>query len=220
MGAWTPNGHMATALDNWGNKSNPPPVTPPVWTLTSENASWGLCKPVKTVIATTDLWPQEMFTFLEMLVSESSFGAYVCHTWCRRPVGLHRHRRVLWWITALLKVRNWEKECGSFFTPTLLSDYNDSFLLSLEIPSNFTVGRWRSYDVRSSATVSGLHMSVVARPDGVQCSPSFRPSHRWILSAAEETAASFSCSGHSCRAVLVGCDRFEMSRYSDGWPLA
>ena len=42
------------------------------------------------LIASTDLWPQEMFTFLEMLAlveSESSFGAYVCH---RRPVGLHR----------------------------------------------------------------------------------------------------------------------------------
>ena len=49
---------------------------------------WGLCKPV---IASTDLWPQdlEMFTFLVMLamvVSESSFGAYV------RPWGLHRHQ--------------------------------------------------------------------------------------------------------------------------------
>ena len=53
---------------------------------------WGLCKPV---IASTDLWPQEMFTFLEMLamvVSESSFGAYVCH---RRPAGPHCHRRLL-----------------------------------------------------------------------------------------------------------------------------
>ena len=38
-------------------------------------------------IASTDLWPQGMFTFLEMLAlveSESSFGAYVCH---RRPGG-------------------------------------------------------------------------------------------------------------------------------------
>ena len=38
-------------------------------------------------IASTDLWPQEMFTFSEMLAlveSESSFGAYVCH---RRPGG-------------------------------------------------------------------------------------------------------------------------------------
>ena len=54
---------------------------------------WGLCKPV---IASTDLWPQEMFTFLEILamVSESSLGAYVCH---RRPAGLHQyhHQRLL-----------------------------------------------------------------------------------------------------------------------------
>ena len=38
-------------------------------------------------IASTDLWPQGMFTFSEMLAlvgSESSFGAYVCH---RRPGG-------------------------------------------------------------------------------------------------------------------------------------
>ena len=40
------------------------------------------------LIASTDLWPQEMFTFLEILAlveSESCFGAYVCH---RRPAGL------------------------------------------------------------------------------------------------------------------------------------
>ena len=53
---------------------------------------WGLCKPF---IASTDLWPQnlEMFAFLEMLamvVSESSYGAFVYH---RRSVGLHRHQR-------------------------------------------------------------------------------------------------------------------------------
>ena len=42
------------------------------------------------LIASTDLWPQEMFTSLEILAlveSESSFGAYVCH---RRPAGLYR----------------------------------------------------------------------------------------------------------------------------------
>ena len=40
------------------------------------------------LIASTDLSPQEVFTFSEMLAlvqSESSFGAYVCH---RRPAGL------------------------------------------------------------------------------------------------------------------------------------
>ena len=39
------------------------------------------------MIALTDLLPQEMFTFSEMLAlvkSDSSFGAYVCH---RRPGG-------------------------------------------------------------------------------------------------------------------------------------
>ena len=47
----------------------------------------------KSMVASTDLSPKEMFTFLEMLamvVSESSFGACVCH---RRPVGLHHHQR-------------------------------------------------------------------------------------------------------------------------------
>ena len=45
------------------------------------------CRSTQVKIASTDLWPQEMFTFSEMLAlieSESSFGAYVCH---RRPVG-------------------------------------------------------------------------------------------------------------------------------------
>ena len=40
-----------------------------------------------SLIASTDLWPQEMFTFLEMLatiVSERSFGDFVCR---RRPAG-------------------------------------------------------------------------------------------------------------------------------------
>ena len=40
------------------------------------------CRSTQVKIASTDLWPQEMFTFLEMLAlveSESSFGAYVCH---------------------------------------------------------------------------------------------------------------------------------------------
>ena len=41
-----------------------------------------LTRSTQVKIASTDLWPQEMFTFLEMLAlveSESSFGAYVCH---------------------------------------------------------------------------------------------------------------------------------------------
>ena len=74
----------------------------PAWTLTPEMTPFGTksvklsmlidlltstsrSTPVK--IASTDLWPQEMFTFSKMLAlveSESSFGAYVCH---RRPGG-------------------------------------------------------------------------------------------------------------------------------------
>ena len=45
------------------------------------------CRSTQVEIASTDLWPQGMFTFSEMLElveSESSFGAYVCH---RRPGG-------------------------------------------------------------------------------------------------------------------------------------
>ena len=45
------------------------------------------CRSTQVKIASTDLWPQEMFTFSEMLAlveSESSFGAYVCQ---RRPGG-------------------------------------------------------------------------------------------------------------------------------------
>ena len=45
------------------------------------------CRSTQMKIASTDLWPQGMFTFSEMLAlveSESSFGAYVCH---RRPGG-------------------------------------------------------------------------------------------------------------------------------------
>ena len=45
------------------------------------------CRSTQVKSASTDLWPQEMFTFSEMLAlveSESSFGAYVCQ---RRPGG-------------------------------------------------------------------------------------------------------------------------------------
>ena len=76
----------------------------PAWTLTPEMIPFGTksvtlsmlidlltstmsCRSTQVKIASTDLWPQEMFTFLEMLAlvqSESSFGAYVCH---RRPGG-------------------------------------------------------------------------------------------------------------------------------------
>ena len=44
------------------------------------------CRSTQVKIVSTNLWPQEMFTFSEMLLrwSKSSFGAYVCH---RRPGG-------------------------------------------------------------------------------------------------------------------------------------
>ena len=74
----------------------------PAWTLTPEMIPFGTksvtlsmlidlltstCRSTQVKSASTDLWPQEMFTFSEMLAlveSESSFGAYVCH---RRPGG-------------------------------------------------------------------------------------------------------------------------------------
>ena len=76
----------------------------PAWTLTPEMipfrtksvtlsmlinllTSTMSCRTTQVKIASTDLWPQEIFTFSEMLAlveSESSFGAYVCH---RRPGG-------------------------------------------------------------------------------------------------------------------------------------
>ena len=76
----------------------------PAWTLTPEMIPFGTksvtlsmlidlltcrsriptCRSTQVKIASTNLWPQEMFTFSEMLLrwSKSSFGAYHCH---RRP---------------------------------------------------------------------------------------------------------------------------------------
>ena len=74
------------------------------WTLTKEMIPFGTksvtlrmlidlltsimsCWSTQVKIASTDLWPQEMFTFSEMFAlvdSESSFGAYICH---RKPGG-------------------------------------------------------------------------------------------------------------------------------------
>ena len=76
----------------------------PAWTLTPEMipfrtksvtlsmlidllTSTMSCRSTQVKIASTDLWPQEMFTFSETLAlveSKGSFGAYVCH---RRPGG-------------------------------------------------------------------------------------------------------------------------------------
>ena len=90
----------------------------PAWTLTPEMipfwtksvtlsmlidllTSTMSCRSTQVMIASTDLWPQEMFTFSEMLAlveSESSFGAYVCH---RRPGG--SQRLVILWVLKLLQ---------------------------------------------------------------------------------------------------------------------
>ena len=74
---------------------------PRKWFLLGRNPRRSACRSIYSLvhvdwrrwrsglIASTDLWPQEMFTFLEMLAlvgSESSFDAYVCH---RRHAGRH-----------------------------------------------------------------------------------------------------------------------------------
>ena len=56
------------------------------------------CRSTQVKIASTDLWPQGMFTFFEMLAlgeSESSFGAYVCH---RRPGGSLATSDLVAWV--------------------------------------------------------------------------------------------------------------------------
>ena len=87
----------------------------PAWTLTPEMIPFGAksvtlsmlidlltstmsCRSTQVKIASTDLWPQEMFTFSKMLAlveSESSFGAYVCH---RRPGGSTANRDLVDWV--------------------------------------------------------------------------------------------------------------------------
>ena len=64
------------------------PVCPnlaPAWTVTSEFdcINWPL---------TSDVYFLDMHTCLAMVVSESSFGVYVCLIY-RRPAGLHRNQR-------------------------------------------------------------------------------------------------------------------------------
>ena len=106
------------------------PVCPnraPAWTLTSEMVPFGReireakhvdqrqAKTYTGLITSTDLWPSRDVYFLEMLalvmiiMSESSFGAYICH---RRPAGLHRHQRLLSAASLfLIKITNfdWKK---------------------------------------------------------------------------------------------------------------
>ena len=88
----------------------------PAWTLTrkwfllGQNpwrwACWSIysltCRSMQVKIASTDLWPQEMFTFSEMLAlveSESSVGAYVCH---RRPGGSIATSDLVSWFSWLV----------------------------------------------------------------------------------------------------------------------
>ena len=65
------------------------------------------CRSTQVQIASTDLWPQEVFTFSEMLAlveSESSFGAYVCH---RRP-GAPERLAILWvYMCVYVCVSSW-----------------------------------------------------------------------------------------------------------------
>ena len=66
------------------------------------------CRSTQVKIASTDLWPQGMFTFSEMLAlveSESSFGAYICH---RRPGGsLATSNLVRCMYVMLVTMRGW-----------------------------------------------------------------------------------------------------------------
>ena len=67
------------------------------------------CRSTQVKIASTDLWPQGMFTFSEMLAlveSESSFGTYVCH---RRPGG----------SLAISDLVSYKKVAGTCFVETL-----------------------------------------------------------------------------------------------------
>ena len=83
------------------------------WTLTSENASFALCASRWSHQLTSD--PKSCLLFWKYLqcrvMSESSFGAYVCH---RRPEGLHRHQRLLY-------------VCFSFFFPSKKSQKKQQF---------------------------------------------------------------------------------------------
>ena len=112
----------------------------PAWTLTPEMIPLGTksvtlsmlidlltstmsCRSTQVKIASTDLWPQKMFTFSEMLAlveSESSFGAYVYH---RRPGGstatsdlVRCHRGHCKGLSRCRLVGSCELPCEDFFT--------------------------------------------------------------------------------------------------------
>ena len=81
MSKWTPSWTLTPEMIPFGTKSVKLSMLIDLLTSTMS------CRATQVKIASTDLWPQEMFTFSEMLAlveSESSFGAYVCH---RRPGG-------------------------------------------------------------------------------------------------------------------------------------
>ena len=81
MSKWRPASTLTPEMIPFGTKS----VT--LSMLIDPLTSTMSCRSTLVKIASTDLWPQEMFTFSEMLAlleSESSFGAYVCH---KRPGG-------------------------------------------------------------------------------------------------------------------------------------
>ena len=77
-----------------GRSTLKPTCVVPAWTLTSENASFGVCASWWSRQLTSDRKIYLLFwkCLQCRVVSESSFGAYVCHG---RPVGLHRHQRIL-----------------------------------------------------------------------------------------------------------------------------
>ena len=72
------------------------------------------------LIASIDLWPQEMFTFSEMLAlvqSESSFSAFVCH---RRPAGLQATSDLVWRPSPDAISRYTQSSCGHWEPPSPL----------------------------------------------------------------------------------------------------
>ena len=82
MSKWRPAWTLAPEMIPFGSKS----VTPLSMLIDLLTSTMSF-RSTQVKIASTDLWPQEMFTFSEMLTlveSESSFGAHVCH---RRPGG-------------------------------------------------------------------------------------------------------------------------------------
>ena len=122
------------------------------------------------LISLTDLWPQEMFTFSEMLAlvqSESSFGAYVCQ---RRPAGLHSDLRSCL-HTFVTRVR-------STFSLSLLKQ---QLLEAVQEPSNqrtkrkyiINIFQWQTQDSmversQENYVESSREMLVISRQNGLR----------------------------------------------------